>query len=644
MNRKMLFLLFSAVIVILFISYEYAQFTRFMAESRQIESQLRTQQIISQDINRRIMEIRSLYYRTLTVLDKKRALGNNVDELKKIINEVKKGIKVLSSGGMYEKKVSVNVPEIEDYSSKYHYKVPEISTEVIGLMPKIILLMEKTEALRVLAQKARGAAKQDSGDAAVHKRTALFVKSIDSIFRRMLEDSNKIFYRTQVKLEEIGKIIKRETLQYNFYIVGALLVFLIIFLTGIHIFVRTLWKRLYLDRLTTLYSRVKLEESYFGQDDLLFLIDIDDFSDINALYSIEVGDKLLQCVAGKIRTLDSTAKVFRVASDVFAMYYATQVWDTRSIEEKVKEIQTQLHTVLREDERCDIDISVTIGVARGKKCLHDAFMALDIANTKKEPYRIFDNEVAYKNEIEYNKIWYRELNFALQHNNMLPFFQPIVNRDREVFCHESLMRMKREMDGKVEYISPQVYLGVSMRTKQYIPISHMVIKKTFQTFKDPSSGFFSINLSYEDIERKETWSFLSNMVETYDVFGRVTFEVLESSSIEHHGVIRDFIDLFRKKGVKFAIDDFGSGYSNAKRVVELDPDFIKIDGELVKNMLHDKKSYKMIENLVSYAKEFDINTIAEHVSSQEIFDACLNLEIDYFQGYLFSQPIEKPFP
>jgi len=486
MNRKMVFLLFSAVIVILFISYEYAQFTRFMAESRQIENHLRTQQIISQDINRKIMEIRALYYRTLTVLDKKRALENNIDELKKIIHEVKKGIEVLSSGGMYEKKVSVNVPELEDYSSRYHYTVPEISTEVIGLMPKIKLLMEKTEALKELAQKAREAAKQDSGDAVIHKRTALFVKSIDSIFRRMLEDSNKIFYRTQVKLEEIAKIIKSETLQYNFYIVGALLVFLIIFLTGIHLFVRTLWKRLYLDRLTTLYSRVKLEESYFGHDDLLFLIDIDDFSDINALYSIEAGDKLLQSVAQKIRDLDPRAKVFRVAGDVFAMYYAMREWDAESIEEKVKEIQTQLHTALREDERCDIDISVTIGVARGKKCLHDAFMALDIANTKKEPYRIFDNEIAYKNEIEYNKIWYRELNLALQNDNMLPFFQPIVNRDREVFCHESLMRMKREVDGKIEYISPQVYLEVSTRTKQYIPISHMVIEKTFQKILRPA--------------------------------------------------------------------------------------------------------------------------------------------------------------
>jgi len=132
------------------------------------------------------------------------------------------------------------------------------------------------------------------------------------------------------------------------------------------------------------------------------------------------------------------------------------------------------------------------------------------------------------------------------------------------------------------------------------------------------------------------------MVETYDVFGRITFEVLESSSIEHHGVIRAFIDLFRKKGAKFAIDDFGSGYSNAKRVVELDPDFIKIDGELIKNMLQDRKNYKMVENIVSYAQEFGIKTIAEHVSSQEIFEACLDLGIDYYQGYLFAKPAENP--
>ncbi len=643
MNKKLALLLFSAVMTIVFMGYEYAQFAHFMDKSREIENHLRTKQIISQDINRKIMEIRALYYKILNVLDKQRALDNNIHRLKIIIGQVENGIEVLSAGGIYEKKVSINVPELENYSSKYHYTAPEISTEMIGMMPKIILLKQKTEYLKNLALKARRTVKGNHGDAPVHKDIALFVKSIDSIFRRMLEDSNKIFYRTQVKLLQIEEIIKKETLQYNFYMIGALLIFLIIFLIGIHLFVRTLWRRLYLDRLTMLYSRVKLEETYFNHDSLLLLIDIDDFSDVNALYSIETGDKLLQCVAGVIQGIDSHAQVFRVASDIFAIYYPYHSNSIKKIREKVNMIQAQLHTKFRCQRVCDIDVTVTIGAAHGKKCLHDAFMALDIANTKKEAYRVFDNEIAYKNEIEYNKIWYRELNIALQNNNMLPFFQPIVDAKKQIFCHESLMRMKRDIENEIEYVSPLSYLDVAIRTKQYIPISHMVIEKTFQTYKDPESGAFSINLSYEDIERKSTWKFLEKMVDSYDVSGRITFEVLESSSIKHHDTIRAFIDLFRAKGAKFAIDDFGSGYSNAKRVVELDPDYIKIDGELIKNMLSDNRSYKMVENIVSYAKEFGINTVAEHVSSQEIFDACIALGVDYFQGYLFSEPVKKPF-
>jgi len=99
-----------------------------------------------------------------------------------------------------------------------------------------------------------------------------------------------------------------------------------------------------------------------------------------------------------------------------------------------------------------------------------------------------------------------------------------------------------------------------------------------------------------------------------------------------------FMTEFRHYGVRFAIDDFGTGYSNAERVISLNPDYIKIDGELIKHMLKEKKSYKMVENITSYAKEFNIMVIAEHIDSIELFQACQRLGIDYFQGYLFSRP------
>jgi EAL domain-containing protein (putative c-di-GMP-specific phosphodiesterase class I) len=118
----------------------------------------------------------------------------------------------------------------------------------------------------------------------------------------------------------------------------------------------------------------------------------------------------------------------------------------------------------------------------------------------------------------------------------------------------------------------------------------------------------------------------------------VVFEVLETSLIDNPIVIEEFIAHFRELGVKIAIDDFGDGYSNLRRVVALNPDYLKIDGSLIQAMLRDRRSHKMVENIVEYAREFEIKTVAEFVSTPEIFNECKRLNMDYCQGYFFAEP------
>jgi EAL domain-containing protein (putative c-di-GMP-specific phosphodiesterase class I) len=92
-------------------------------------------------------------------------------------------------------------------------------------------------------------------------------------------------------------------------------------------------------------------------------------------------------------------------------------------------------------------------------------------------------------------------------------------------------------------------------------------------------------------------------------------------------------------GVLIAIDDFGSGFSNFTHVFKLEPDILKIDGSLIKNIDNDKKSYEFVKSIVQLAKALQIETLAEFVSSEEIFKITYDLGIDYFQGYYFSAPV-----
>jgi EAL domain-containing protein (putative c-di-GMP-specific phosphodiesterase class I) len=102
--------------------------------------------------------------------------------------------------------------------------------------------------------------------------------------------------------------------------------------------------------------------------------------------------------------------------------------------------------------------------------------------------------------------------------------------------------------------------------------------------------------------------------------------------------IEEFVRRFRAFGVCFAIDDFGSDYSNLLRTLRLAPNYLKIDGSLIQAMLRDRRSHKMVANIVEYAREFDIKTVAEFVSTPEIFEECKRLEMDYCQGYYFAEP------
>ncbi len=91
-------------------------------------------------------------------------------------------------------------------------------------------------------------------------------------------------------------------------------------------------------------------------------------------------------------------------------------------------------------------------------------------------------------------------------------------------------------------------------------------------------------------------------------------------------------------GVKIAIDDFGAGYSNFERLLDYQPDILKIDACLVKNIVTDTYSKDVVQTIVSFAKAQGIKTVAEYVESEAIYDIVKEMGVDYSQGYYFGKP------
>ena len=152
----------------------------------------------------------------------------------------------------------------------------------------------------------------------------------------------------------------------------------------------------------------------------------------------------------------------------------------------------------------------------------------------------------------------------------------------------------------------------------------------------------TMNLSFKDILNYEFIDYLDNALEKlkFEDRNRLVFEILESENLSDYDFLEEFVLKYKKLGVKIAIDDFGSGYSNFIRIIRLKPDYLKIDGSLIKNIDKDNNSYEIVKSIIAFSKTLNIKTIAEYVHSEEIFNLLLELGVDEFQGYYFGKPDE----
>ncbi|MDD5249327.1 MAG: EAL domain-containing protein [Rhodocyclaceae bacterium] len=127
-----------------------------------------------------------------------------------------------------------------------------------------------------------------------------------------------------------------------------------------------------------------------------------------------------------------------------------------------------------------------------------------------------------------------------------------------------------------------------------------------------------------------------------DEFGiepsRIVFEITERETVSNLSLLEKFVLDIKLQGFSFAIDDFGSGYSSFQYIKCFPIDYIKIEGEFIRNMVHDPVYLAFVMSIVTLAKELGIKTIAEYVEDAETLAAVTRLGIDYAQGYHINRP------
>ncbi|WP_372998250.1 EAL domain-containing protein [Sulfurimonas sp.] len=432
----------------------------------------------------------------------------------------------------------------------------------------------------------------------------------------------------------------------TFFIVLIIFIFLLMLMTVVQVFHYFITrKKIFTDPLTQIYNRnylleisPKLNLNHYS----VAMLDLDRFKVINDIYGHKAGDMILSqssmIIKSSIR--DNDILIRYGGEEFLLLMYNRDLADNSSyICERIRE---NIHTHIFTYETHKIEMQVSIGVHENpasEKSLNEAIKVADkmLYIAKKEGR----NRVVYYNDKSESMILSKakDIDFvkqAIEENRVICYYQPIYNQlTNEILKYEALVRI---IDKKGEIIAPIFFLPGLKHTNIHYKLTQRILSIVFEEFKNLKESV-SININFydlmnADIEKTITDTFIANP----DLASRVTFEILESDEIENITLFKEKIDLLHKYNAKVSIDDFGSGYSNFKTILDIEANFLKIDGSLVKNIDISEKDFKVVKSIIHFAKEANMKTIAEFVHSKEVYDKLEELGVDYMQGYFIAQP------
>ncbi len=253
------------------------------------------------------------------------------------------------------------------------------------------------------------------------------------------------------------------------------------------------------------------------------------------------------------------------------------------------------------------------------------------------PYIQLSNEgirnIYREKDIEIEK--FSKFKRMIDKNELLYKFQPIVSaKDGSIFAYESLMRTKPEVG-----LAPREILKYAEISQKLYDIEYYTFYNTLKIFSENQQAFGDRKVfinSIPSITLKD-----DHLKQLHDKFGKVTMnavvEILEDAedteeSLAAFGKIQDLFNC------QIAIDDYGSGYSNESKLLHNNPNYIKIDINLITSIDSDRKKQLLVSNIIQFARKYGILVLGEGVETKEELQTLIELGVDLLQGFYIARP------
>lgn len=384
------------------------------------------------------------------------------------------------------------------------------------------------------------------------------------------------------------------------------------------------------------------------------LIDLDHFKTINDSLGHDIGDKLLVMVAKRIKDyVKESYMLARLGGDEFVLVgkaLTDKVFDVNAIYTFLE----ALLNVIRQPYTIDghhLHISASIGIHEINPLIRyntNFIKEVDIAMYEAKAQGrsgvvIFNEDLAKR--VERQLQIEQRLHEALREKKINVFYQPQFNIDEGLEGCEALVRWSDDVLGEV---TPDEFIPIAEKTGLILEVGNYVLKETFQTIAKWNKNAemlksFSVNVSVRQLLHMPFVEEVETLLKSYFPLSerkqKIYFEITEHVFAEDLNRVVSIMNRFRALGISFSIDDFGTGYSSLSYLKVLPIEEIKIDQSFIADLADTPKNQKLIRAIISMAKSFDLNIVAEGV---ETFDqiAFLNgIHCDVYQGFYFEEAL-----
>jgi diguanylate cyclase (GGDEF)-like protein/PAS domain S-box-containing protein len=411
------------------------------------------------------------------------------------------------------------------------------------------------------------------------------------------------------------------------------------------------------DALTDLPNRLSLQRTVEsallsgGVGALLFL-DIDHFKYVNDNFGHRTGDHLLLGVGSVLRDLmrGLNGELYRLGGDEFAIHLPAALR-----KEAVEAGELALEAVRRyrfqaADNKVISNLAASAGIALYPFHGNDVLALLsnvDIAmyqakDLGRNRQVLFDQASAGLRSTHRRIHWAKRLRDALDEDRLVLFQQPVVQlKDRKTMHHEVLLRILDE-DGR--HILPGNFIELAESLGLIQEIDLRVVEKLLAHLRehgrsDEKMRYF-VNLSRVSISDQHWIRRMTALLRGSGVNpNQLVFEITETAAMSEIDVTITFIKQLKEMGCRFALDDFGAGFSSFYYLKRFDVDYLKIDGSFIRDLATDEGSRIFVRALNDVARGLDKQVIAEWVETPDALNLLLGMGTQFGQGYLFQRPM-----